>query len=82
MKPNLTNAQIYFGEERAPQTELMLRAGPLRLIFQNGVFRYVRLGYQEIVRSVYLAVRDHKWLTVPGTLVNLKSEVGAESFKL
>ncbi len=35
-----------------------LRAGPLSVDFEFGELRYVRLGDREVVRRIYVAVRD------------------------
>ena len=43
-----------------------LQAGPLTLAFDPvlGAARYVCLGNREVVRSVYVAVRDRTWKTI------------------
>ena len=45
--------------ERTP-----LRAGPLTLFYEAGDLRYVKPGDREILRRVYVAVRDRNWGTV------------------
>ncbi|MFH0759517.1 MAG: hypothetical protein V2B15_19675 [Bacteroidota bacterium] len=44
------------------QTEL--RAGELRLLYENGAIRRIKLGNTEIIRMVYPAVRDRNWETI------------------
>jgi hypothetical protein len=61
---------------------MSLRAGPLSLEYQGGDLRYVRLGSQEILRRVYVAVRDHNWDTVPCLLSNLEIDARENSFKI
>jgi hypothetical protein len=46
------------------------------------VFRYIKLGKREILRAVYVAVRDESWHTIPGTISNLNIRSDAESFSL
>lgn len=70
------------GAKRVPVTDKILRAGPLRLIFREGVFRYIKLGESEIVRAVYFAVRDEDWRTIPGILSNLDIQDLPDSFKI
>ncbi len=53
-----------------------LRSGNLRCIYENGVIRYLSAGSQEIVRSVYAAVRDSYWQTAS---VSVSGETVAES---
>jgi uncharacterized protein YgbK (DUF1537 family) len=59
-----------------------LRAGPLTMDYENGDLRYLRLGGREVVRRIYVAVRDRNWGTVPTTLTPVQTEVRADSFDL
>jgi hypothetical protein len=52
------------------------------LAFENGDLRYVKLGRREILRRVYVAVRDRNWGTVPPALSNVRSDIGEESFHI
>jgi len=61
---------------------MSLRAGPLSLEYQGGDLRYVRLGFKEILRRVYVAVRDHNWDTVPCLLSNLEIDAREDSFRI
>ena len=61
---------------------LELRAGPLRLQFENGDLRYIQWGGREILRRIYAAVRDRNWETIPGRISNLVCEVDAASFRI
>jgi hypothetical protein len=58
-----------------------LRAGPLSLLFEEGGLRYVRLGRHEVLRRIYVAVRDRNWDTVPTALSNLRIDADAQSFR-
>lgn len=40
-----------------------LRAGVLRMRYENGFIRQLRHGSTEIVRMIYFALRDHNWGT-------------------
>ena len=47
-------------------TELTeLRAGPLRMLYDNGGLRYIKWGEREILRRIYIALRDRNWETIP-----------------
>lgn len=59
-----------------------LRAGPLRMRFENGDLRYIKWGEREILRRIYAAVRDRNWGTIPTQIEHLKFEMQAESFQL
>ncbi len=56
-----------------------LRAGPLSFIFESGGIRGVANGRGEVVRRVYLAVRDEFWNTIPGEISNLSIEKTSSS---
>lgn len=59
-----------------------LRAGPLTMLFESGDLRYIRLGDREVVRRIYVAVRDRNWRTVPARLSELTIEQGDNSFRI
>src|SRR5688572_8119968 len=66
------------------KSALELRAGPLTMTFDpsNAFLRHVRWGGQELVRAIYGAVRDHNWATIPSAISNMKTEVGADTFRV
>ncbi len=66
----------------APPLSVPLRAGPLRLVFDCGALRWVRLGEREVLRGIYLGVREVGWTTVPGVLSDLSIEADPESFRI
>lgn len=59
-----------------------LRAGPLRMQLEGGDLRYVRLGQREVVRRLYVAVRDAHWNTVPPQIADLRVETGTQTFRV
>ena len=61
---------------------LILRAGPLRMRFENGELRYLTAGGQEVVRRVYAAVRDRNWGTVPGILSAVHIAQAEDAFRV
>ena len=40
-----------------------LVAGPLRLDYDSGDIRCVRLGNEEILRRIYVAFQDRNWMS-------------------
>jgi hypothetical protein len=79
---NLPQHILLIGAERTLAPDFHLQAGPLRMLYREGVFRYVALDRQEIVRAVYLAVRDRHWRTIPGVISNLDVRSTADSFQV
>jgi hypothetical protein len=64
----------------APGERQTLFAGPLALDLDDGGLRYVRLGEREVLRRVYVAVRDGNWVTAPMTVVEQQVQAGEDSF--
>ena len=64
------------------QERIRLAAGPLTMELEpdSGFLRYVRLGDREVLRCIYVAVRDRNWGTVPPELSDLKIECGDGAF--
>ena len=73
---------LYYGSEAPLPESVPLRAGPLSLSFVAGEIRYIRLGSREILRRVYVAVRDRNWRTVPSSLLEVRKTIDRESFEL
>jgi hypothetical protein len=51
-------------------------------MYQNGDLRYIRLRGREILRRVYIAVRDHNWGTVPVVISDLGIEKSDCTFRM
>ena len=73
---------LYYGKDEPLPEQLALRAGPLSLVYENGDLRYIRLGDQEIVRRIYVAVRDRNWDTLLPVLSNVQVEAGEACFRI
>lgn len=78
----LSRNRLYYGTEQPPLEQRKLRAGLLSLLFEEGDLRYIRLGEREVIRRVYVAVRDRNWGTLPGTLSNLHLNAQSDSFHI
>jgi outer membrane protein assembly factor BamB len=59
-----------------------LRAGPVRMKFQDGELRYLCAGNREIVRRIYFAVRDERYDTVMPVFSEVAVEAAADSFAI
>jgi hypothetical protein len=71
-----------YGERESRPREIELRAGPVSLIYTSGEIRYIRLGEREIVRRIYVTVRDEHWATILPVISNLRLDAGADWFEL
>ena len=72
----------YYGKEQPLPEQVPLRAGPLSLVYEAGYLRYLRLGDGEILRRIYVAIRDRNWGTAPDELSNVEMEIGVDSFRI
>jgi D-apionolactonase len=61
---------------------VVLRAGPLRAVFDRGELRWIRLGSREVLRGIYVALRAPGWVTLPKDLSNLRVEAGPDRFRI
>ena len=59
-----------------------LRAGPLSCLLDGVDLRYVRNGETELVRRLFVAIRDAAWGTVAPQIRNLEVEEGGDSFRV
>ena len=78
--PELPVNVLRYGSEAELPVQRVLRAGPLTVVLERCDLRYVRLGEREIVRRVYVAVRDETWDTIVGEVHDLAVETGTDSF--
>ncbi len=63
---------------------LPLSCGPLALYFDPvaAALRNIRIGGVEVVRNIYVAVRDYNWGTIAPQIEALKVEVDEDGFTL
>ncbi len=76
-----TNILRYGKSEFLPNAQ-WLKAGPLSVCYEAGDLRYLKLGNKEIIRRVYVAVRDQNWGTVAGVISNEQIKQNADSFEI
>jgi hypothetical protein len=78
----LSTFEIWHGRDKPPGKPVQVKAGPLVAQFGEGDLRHLRLGGLEIIRTIYVAVRDHNWRTIPGEFSNLKIEAEDDHFQV
>jgi D-apionolactonase len=63
-----------------PDCRRRLKAGRLSMIYENGSIRHINTGNHEIIRMIYLAVRDREWLTIRPAISDEQVIVRTDSF--
>jgi D-apionolactonase len=73
---------LHYGKPEPLSKARMLQAGPLTLLYEAGDLRYIKLGSKEIIRRLYVAVRDQNWGTVAGVIRNEQIKHTDNSFEI
>jgi hypothetical protein len=81
MKP-LTLFEMWYGRDKPPPEVFRLKAGPLHVEFQEGDLRYVRHADLELMRRIYVAIRDVNWNTIPAETTNLAIDAADDRFQI
>ncbi len=61
---NLSDDIILHGGHTENDPYRIITAGSLSMIYENGCVRSIRLGSDEVISMIYMAVRDRDWITV------------------
>ncbi len=78
----LPAAVLYYGVDKPEPERRILSAGPLRMVYQAGELRYIRMGDREIVRRIYVTLRDENWATLVPRIENVRCKSVNGSFEL
>lgn len=72
----------YFGTHISLPYTRQFNAGKLTCHYENGTIRYIRAGSCEIIRLIYMAVRDSNWLTASYRIENEQIEETSTTFRV
>ena len=78
----LPHSVLYYGKDEPLPEGTQLRAGPLSTVFEADDLRYIRFDDHEILRRVYVAIRDHNWNTIVPQLSNVGIERESDRFRI
>ena len=79
----LTDNELLRGSDIPAPAETALRSGPYDVLLSaNGDLRRLQCGSTEIVRRIFLTVRDADWLEVPAEVSDLRIDAGESSFRV
>jgi len=74
--------EIWYGRDAPPPVLRPLRAGPVTAQLDGIDLRYVRIGDVELLRRLFVAVRDAAWGTVPPSVSDLEVEDAGDEFRV
>ncbi|HLO57218.1 MAG TPA: hypothetical protein VK179_00610 [Bacteroidales bacterium] len=57
-----------------------LRAGNLTVEYSEGTLRNISINGYEVIRMIYVAVRDHAWLNVPQKILTENISISGKEF--
>jgi hypothetical protein len=78
----LSRFQLWHGRNAPPVERRELRAGPLTALLEEGDLRYISVDGVEVVRRIYVAVRDEVWNTIPATYSDFEYDVARDHFSV
>jgi hypothetical protein len=81
MKP-LNTFEKWYGRDEPPPAVAKLKAGEFTVEFQDGDLRYIRYGDHELIRRIYVAIRDVNWNTIQAKMTGLRIDSGEDRFKV
>lgn len=73
---------ILRGTDQPPAEAVVVHAGGLSAEFTAGGLRYLRVGDIEVVRRIFIAVRDRAWNTVPPVLSDVRVRQRRDDFRI
>ena len=77
-----TTFEKWYGRDEPPPAFSRLKAGPLDLEFENGDLRYIAYNGLELIRRIYVAIRDVNWNTIPAAMSEPEIVVGKDYFRI
>lgn len=72
----------YFGTNQPLPAYALLQAGGMSCLYEHGKLRYIKIGDTEILRTIYTALRDHNWTTVPYKITKESIDVQQDMFSI
>lgn len=73
---------LYYGVDEPLPEPRLLRAGPLTVLYEEGRLRHIRVSEGEVLRQIYVAVRDRDWKTPQPRLSNVRIDEHPMSFRI
>jgi hypothetical protein len=72
----------YHANHNQNNNQVIVRAGSLSMIYENGNLRRIKSGNNEVLRMIYPSVRGRGWLTYYPVITDEKFEINPDSFRI
>lgn len=59
-----------------------IQAGDIKVLYDSGSLRYLRIGDEELLRGIYVALRDAQWGTFPPFISHEKVTIDRTGFSI
>jgi hypothetical protein len=79
---SLGTATKWHGNHNENAGSIILKAGQLSMVYENGNLRNISSGNHEIIRMIYSAVRDKDWLTINPVISGEEFDIQQSSFRI
>jgi hypothetical protein len=79
---SLSNETKWHGNHNDNDGNIILKAGQLSMLYENGNLRYISTGKREIIRMIYPAVRIKGWLTIKPVISEEETDIHPDSFRI
>ena len=78
----MPNRVMQYGVDEALPSRRELRAGPVSVVLEEGDLRYVTVAGQEVVRRLYVGVRNQNWDTIAPRYMGFAVDEGEGGFRV
>jgi hypothetical protein len=78
----MSSTPNYFGTNQPLPVSVLLQSGALSCLYENGKLRYIKVGDTEIIRTIYTAIRDNSWTTIPYKITKESIAVQQDMFSV
>ena len=72
----------WHGNHKESGNRMVLNAGNISLLYENGNLRYISVNKLEILRMIYSAVRGREWLTIKPVISGEEFDIQKDSFRI
>jgi len=72
----------YFDTNQPLPASALLQSGPLSCLYEHGKLQYIKAGNTEIIRTIYTAIRDKSWITIPYKITKESIDVQLDMFSV